>query len=93
MFTRFDVFGSDIPDQVQALYPLANFSSPQQAYDSISSDVGPVCGNLEVAALASQTMKSPIYAYVCTQKYSQPCCAIQVNGYCPRYSFHMLDIL
>ena len=37
---RFAPFGSEIAPQVLELYPLADFDSPQEAYDSLSADIG-----------------------------------------------------
>ena len=53
---RFSVFGN-ISNDILELYPPQSFDSLQQAYDSISADIGTVCGNQQLANMTTQGKK------------------------------------
>lgn len=74
------------------MYPLHQFVSPQQCYDSISADIGDICGNLKLAQLLSPYITSPLYFYIATQFPYKPMCLDDAGVYCSRYAFHTFDL-
>jgi len=86
--TRF--WGADFAQEIVALYPLESFETPQEAYDTIATDVKIYCGNVYNAMQASQGMASPVYLYYSNQWPSQP---FPNSNYQPRYAFHGLDFI
>jgi len=87
---KFSVFNSSLPDEVIAQYPFDAFVSFQEDYDSISSDLHFICGNLWQARNAVKSFKSPVYTYIVTQFPSSPCPFNPV--YASRYAFHLWDL-
>lgn len=66
-------------------------TSPQLAYDSIVSDTGSVCGNLEVARTAALGFSSPVYAGYVTAAPASPFPAVNPN-YPAQFAFHGFDL-
>ncbi len=91
-------FDDSIASQILSLYPLSSFALPQQAYDSISADVGMICPSMHLVQCMCEHMKSPVYMYTATFKLTVPECFWQASENIIvdnlfEYSFHALDML
>eukprot|EP01116_Phalansterium_solitarium_P020122 TRINITY_DN5841_c0_g1_i2.p1 TRINITY_DN5841_c0_g1~~TRINITY_DN5841_c0_g1_i2.p1 ORF type:complete len:562 (-),score=97.94 TRINITY_DN5841_c0_g1_i2:163-1809(-) len=89
---RFSPWGADFYQQVLALYPTASFDGVQQSYDSISADIGVICGNLQLAQSASDGFKSSVFMYITRQRPEVPECFFSGFTYCSTYSYHTFDL-
>lgn len=90
---KFAPFGNNLGEKILELYPTNSFLSTQQSYDSISADLGVICGNIEFVKKAVKVLKSPVYHYIATQFPSSPECLIDFPFYCSQYAFHAWDLI
>ena len=68
----FEAFGADFGAQVGDKYAAGAAENPQKAYDSIGTDTGVTCGNIEVAKAAGEGFQSPVFSYVNNYAPSHP---------------------
>ena len=83
---KFSPWGPSFADSVLALYNVSDFLSVQQHYDSVSSDIHVICGNLEIAKMIATNQENSVYFYIATQHPALPQCLFDMPSYCARYN-------
>lgn len=69
----FSPWGEDVGGEILSAYSNeVETGGPQKAYDSILTDYGVLCGNVDVAKAAAKGFKSPVYSYVMSQCPAEP---------------------
>eukprot|EP01138_Halocafeteria_seosinensis_P014697 gb/GECG01015002.1/.p1 GENE.gb/GECG01015002.1/~~gb/GECG01015002.1/.p1 ORF type:complete len:606 (+),score=65.30 gb/GECG01015002.1/:1-1818(+) len=88
----FSPWGDDVGEHILSAYSKEmETGGPQKAYDSILTDYGVSCGNMEVAMAAARGFRSPVYSYVMSQCPEKPMWNFDIF-YQNRFAFHTFEL-
>ena len=75
---------------------VAAFLPQQQVLADIVSDATEVCPTMYLASAMARGWKAPLFVYTLSHQPASPFCELErfqsIPEYCPRYSFHGLDM-
>ena len=90
---RLDKFDADDPGLANRSLVAYTHSSrdAEHAFTTMTTDVRVTCGNNRLAALAAQTLRSPVYRYGVTSTPSRGAHALNTE-FAAKYAFHGWDV-